>query len=108
MPKLVSTLSQCLPAWRREHSDLPTLTWTTFHCKTRELVNPLVSEERMRMVASALDDMGEVGGEGREGEEGGREGEVREREEGREGGSVTGEGLREEEREGGRVLLGRD
>ena len=60
VPSLVSTLSQCLPAWRREHADLPALTWSNFHSKTRDLVNPLVSEERMKVVAAALHSMGEV------------------------------------------------
>jgi death-associated protein kinase len=60
VPRLVSTLVQVLPAWRREHADLPTLTWTNFHSKIRDLVNPLVSEERMKVVATALHNMGEI------------------------------------------------
>ena len=65
VPKLVYTLCQSLPGWRREHADLPALSWTNFHAKTRDLVNPLVSEAEMKTVASALHDMGEVrrGGE---------------------------------------------
>ena len=65
VPKLVYTLCQSLPGWRREHADLPALSWTNFHAKTRDLVNPLVSEGEMKTVASALHDMGEVrrGGE---------------------------------------------
>ena len=84
MPKLVFTLCQSLPGWRREHADLPALTWSNFHAKTREFVNPLVSEEKMKMVATALHDMGEVRLRGREGgREGGWEG-------GREGGRGGG------------------
>ena len=60
VPKLVYTLCQSLPGWRREHADLPALSWTNFHAKTRDLVNPLVSEAEMKTVASALHDMGEV------------------------------------------------
>jgi death-associated protein kinase len=60
VPKLVYTLCQSLPGWRREHEDLPALSWTNFHAKTRDLVNPLVSEEVMKSVASALHDMGEI------------------------------------------------
>lgn len=60
VPRLVSTLTQYLPAWRKEHADLPALTWANFHSKTRDLVNPLVSEERMKVVATALHSMGEV------------------------------------------------
>ena len=68
----MSTLTQYLPAWRKEHSDLPALTWVNFHSKTRDLVNPLVSEERMKVVATALHSMGEVSKEIRRGDEGGR------------------------------------
>lgn len=60
VPPLVHTLVQELPHWRREHADLPVLTWGNYHSKTRDLVNPLVSEERMRIVMTALHDMGEV------------------------------------------------
>ena len=59
---------------------MPVLTLEFFHKKTREEINPLVSEERMKMCTAALHDLGEVcaGRKGKEGE-GGRERE-RERE----------------------------
>ena len=57
---------------------MPVVTLEFFHTKTREQINPLVSEDRMKMCISALHDMGEV--RGREGgeretdkERGGRE-----------------------------------
>jgi hypothetical protein len=57
---LVRILVEYLPEWREEHSDMPVITLEFFHDKTREHINPLVSEERMKMCVSALHDMGEV------------------------------------------------
>ncbi len=39
---------------------MPVVTLEFFHNKTREQINPLVSEDRMKMCVSALHDMGEV------------------------------------------------
>ena len=63
---------------------MPVVTLEFFHDKTREQINPLVSEERMKMCVSALHDMGEVskGGERQGGKEGRRE---RQRDRGRGG-----------------------
>ena len=39
---------------------MPVLTWSIFHHKTREFVNPLVSGESLRNILAFLHDMGEV------------------------------------------------
>lgn len=39
---------------------MPVLTWPTFHHKTREFINPLVSEESLKDMLTFLHDMGEV------------------------------------------------
>ena len=39
---------------------MPVFTWSTFHHKTKEFVNPLVSEESLRNILTFLHDMGEV------------------------------------------------
>ena len=60
VPSLVQTLSQILPQWRRDHAGLPVLTWANFYNKVVDCINPLASEEKTRVVASALHDTGEV------------------------------------------------
>ena len=39
---------------------MPVLTWSAFHHKTREFVNPLVSGESLKDILMFLHDMGEV------------------------------------------------
>ena len=73
---------------------MPVVTLEFFHDKTREQINPLVSEERMKMCVSALHDMGEVS-KGRE-RQGGKEGRrERQRDRETEGGVGESHGQRE-------------
>ena len=72
---------------------MPVVTLEFFHNETREQINPLVSEDRMKMCVSALHDMGEVSNGKRRTSEG--KGRGREREGGM-------EGWRRGDREGGR------
>ena len=88
---MVRILVEYLPEWREEHSDMPVVTLEFFHSKTREQINPLVSEDRMKMCVSALHDLGEVRKKER-----GKGGLRREKGEEREG---KGEGERERGRE---------
>ena len=60
MPELVTTLQHVLPQWRKENSIFPVMTWTDFLSHVQESVNPLVSEERLKIVAGTLNDIGEV------------------------------------------------
>ena len=39
---------------------LPVMTWSHFFQKTRSLINPLVTEAQLRVMAMSLHDMGEV------------------------------------------------
>ena len=57
---MVQLLLKFLPQWRCEHAQMPVLTWSAFHHKTREFVNPLVSGESLRDILMFLHDMGEV------------------------------------------------
>lgn len=60
VPQLAATLMQVFPSWRKELEDFPVLTWKQFLYRTQEQINPLVSDERLRIVTSALNDIGDV------------------------------------------------
>ena len=60
MPKLVSSLQQVLPDWRYECLDFPVLTWEAFMSRIQQQINPLVSAERLQIVAQTLNNTGEV------------------------------------------------
>ena len=60
VPQLAVTLMQVFLSWQKELEDFPVLTWKQFLYRTQEQINPLVSDERLRIVTSALNDIGDV------------------------------------------------
>lgn len=56
----MATLQQVLIKWRQEYAQFPVVTWEGFLAKIQQHVNPLASNERLQIIAKALNDIGEV------------------------------------------------
>eukprot|EP00117_Sycon_ciliatum_P007244 scpid22953/ scgid4778/ Death-associated protein kinase 1 len=60
MPRLCLSIAERLPAWRDENRLLPVMVWKDFLTKVSMELNPLVSEERLRISTGFLMMSGDV------------------------------------------------
>lgn len=60
MPQLTRSVEAVLPIWRKELHKFPAMTWEEFLSRIRRDINPLATEDRVQIIASALDSIGEV------------------------------------------------
>lgn len=60
MTQLAEKLLSVLPAWRKVTGPNQLMSWQQFVVDVQEQINPLVSEEDLRELATQLHSMGEV------------------------------------------------
>ncbi|XP_030629259.1 death-associated protein kinase 1 isoform X2 [Chanos chanos] len=60
MTQLVERLSSILPSWRKVNGPNLLISWQHFVLDVQEQINPLVSEEDLRVLAAQLHSMGEI------------------------------------------------
>jgi death-associated protein kinase len=60
LPRLTASIQHALSVWRQELKEFPVMTWENFLCRVQEDLNPLITSDRLRIIAKALNSTGEI------------------------------------------------